>query len=134
MHCVLFTDGGSRGNPGPAGAGYVLYQDKDIKHKGSKYLGKKTNNEAEYSALVLGLEKAIELGFKDLEVNMDSELIVKQMRGEYKVKNKNLIALFANVIALTNKFDNISFKHIRREKNELADELVNEVLDKEMAK
>lgn len=129
MKYLLYTDGGARGNPGPAGAGFVLYENQKIKYKGSKYLGKKTNNEAEYEALILGLEKALDLKFDEVGVRMDSELIVKQMRGEYKVKNKNLIVLFAKAIALTNKFSNISFTHVRRENNELADELVNEILD-----
>ncbi len=128
MKVTLYSDGGSRGNPGPAGIGVVLEFGGKIE-KFKKYIGEATNNQAEYQALIFGLEKARDLGAKELEVFLDSELLVKQARGQYKVKNDGLKPLFAKVLSLTNKFENISFHHVVRAKNELADELVNEAVD-----
>ncbi|MFC1618042.1 ribonuclease HI family protein [Patescibacteria group bacterium] len=126
----LYTDGGSRGNPGPAGAGGVLILDKKKTFK--KYLGEMTNNQAEYSAMIEGMKLAAEEGVTELEVFLDSELIVKQMRGQYKVKNHGLKPLFAEALKLTNNFSNITFQHVYREKNQLADKLVNEAIDEAM--
>lgn len=124
----LYTDGGARGNPGPAGIGVVL-KVKSKKSKVKKYIGKATNNQAEYQALLAGLELAQSNGVDELKVFMDSELIVKQMQGEYRVKNPDLKPLFAQALALTNKFISVSWHHIPREKNKAADKLVNEAID-----
>ncbi len=129
----LFTDGGARGNPGPAGIGGVLKIEADSGETRTKsfkeYIGEATNNQAEYQALLAGLRLAAELKVEELIVNLDSELIVKQLRGEYKVKNVDLKPLFAEVLKRTNQFSNISFQHVPREKNTEADALVNKALD-----
>ncbi len=129
----LYTDGGARGNPGPAGIGVVL-KVKGQKSKVKKTIGTATNNQAEYQALIAGLELARTEQVEDLKVFMDSELIVKQMRGEYRVKNADLKPLFAKSLALTNKFNSIAFHHIPREKNKEADKLVNEAIDQATGK
>lgn len=130
MKMILHTDGGARGNPGPAGAGVVLSDEKGkiIKELGS-YLGVCTNNEAEYRALILGLDAAQGAGATKLDVFMDSELIVKQLKGEYKVKKHNMQKFFAEVQSHLPAFEDVTFNHVRREKNSHADSLVNEVLD-----
>src|SRR6185369_942816 len=129
---VIYTDGGARGNPGPAGAGVVILENgREIAAFG-KYLGdKQTNNYAEYQALILAIDDAKRLGFTDrhIEIRMDSELIVKQMRGEYKVKDKGLKIQNAKVHELLLEFQHISFVHVRREENSIADGLVNEAID-----
>lgn len=126
----LYTDGGSRGNPGPSATGYVvLSPDDEIIEKGSRYLGITTNNQAEYAALVDGLERCAQLGVENLEVYMDSLLIVNQVNGLFKVKNAELMPLYESVRKITNSFDSISFSHVRRELNSIADGLVNECLD-----
>jgi ribonuclease HI len=126
----LYTDGGARGNPGPAAYGYVLEADDGtvLAAHGEK-IGIATNNVAEYSALIAGLEKALELGVPRVEVVSDSELMVKQMRGEYRVKNEALRELFEEAGRLARRIGNVSFSAVRREHNELADRLVNEALD-----
>lgn len=129
-HLKIFTDGGSRGNPGPAASGAVLYsEDGEIIATASKYLGRDTNNQAEYTAIVIGLEKAKELGAETLELFMDSELAVKQLKGEYKVKNPEIAKRFLEVKNLIAQFDYVKIKHVRRELNKAADALVNKVLD-----
>jgi ribonuclease HI len=131
---IIHTDGGARGNPGPAGIGAVLSDENgEVIKELSKYIGKATNNQAEYQALVLALEEAKNIGAKEIDVFMDSELIVKQMNHEYKVKNKDLAPLFIKVYNLTLSFPKISFKHVRRENNKRADELVNLAIDKALA-
>ena len=127
------TDGGSRGNPGPGACGAVLkdHNGNIIDQKG-KYLGIRTNNEAEYHGLILGLELAINCNTDDLEVLMDSELIVKQLNGKYRVKEPRLIPLFTKVKTLSQKFDSISYFAIPREKNKEADAIVNRVLDEQI--
>jgi ribonuclease HI len=126
----LFTDGGARGNPGPAAYGYVLEADDGtvLAAHGEK-IGIATNNVAEYSALIAGLEKAVELGLPRVEVVSDSELMVKQMRGEYRVKNEALRELFEEAGRLARRIGDVRFSAVRREHNELADRLVNEALD-----
>lgn len=125
----LFTDGGSRGNPGPAGIGGVIYQaDKEIAHF-SKYLGTGTNNQAEYTALLTGLELAKKHKINNLQCFLDSELVVKQLNKEYRVKDADLAKLFVKVWNLGQEFDSISFNHVRREFNKEADRLVNLALD-----
>jgi ribonuclease H / adenosylcobalamin/alpha-ribazole phosphatase len=126
----LSTDGGARGNPGPAAYGYVLETDDGhVLAAHGETIGTATNNVAEYRALVAGLEKALELGVDELEVVSDSELLVKQMRGEYKVKNEALRELRDEAELLTGRLRKIAYTAVRREHNELADRLVNEALD-----
>jgi ribonuclease HI len=126
----LSTDGGARGNPGPAAAAYVLEaEDGTVLAAHAEAIGVATNNEAEYRALVAGLARAVELGVDKLEVVSDSELLVKQMRGEYRVKKPALQELFLEASKLARRLGAVSYTAVRREHNELADSLVNEVLD-----
>jgi ribonuclease HI/pterin-4a-carbinolamine dehydratase len=126
----LFTDGGSRGNPGPSAIGVVILDMEDnVVKKSSKYIGETTNNQAEYKALLEGLGLADESGIKELSVYMDSELIIKQINGFYKIKNPDLKPLFETVKDKALSFSRISFTHVPRAMNKLADELVNETLD-----
>ena len=130
MKAKLSTDGGARGNPGPAAYGYVLEtEDGHVLDARGEAIGIATNNVAEYRALVAGLEKAVELGVDELEVISDSELLVKQMTGEYKVKNAALRELSLEAARLARNLRWVSYKAVRREHNELADRLVNEALD-----
>jgi ribonuclease HI len=126
----LFTDGGARGNPGPAAYGYVLEtEDGTVLAARGEAIGVATNNVAEYRALLAGLAKAVELHVRELEVVSDSELLVKQMRGEYRVKNEALRALSLEAAQLARRIGAVSYRHVRRAHNELADRLVNEALD-----
>jgi ribonuclease HI len=128
----LFTDGGARGNPGPAAAAFVLEaEDGTVLDARGEAIGVATNNVAEYRALLAGLEKAAELGVDELEVVSDSELLVKQMRGEYKVKNAALIDLSLEASRLAKQVGSVRYTAVRREHNELADRLVNDALDQE---
>jgi len=127
----LFSDGGSRGNPGNAGCGFVLLNESGEEiFAGKKFIGIATNNVAEYQALILGLEKAEELGIPEISCFLDSELVVKQLNGEYKVKHKDMIPLFQTVKKLSPSFATIRFQHVRREENTRADELANEAMDR----
>jgi ribonuclease HI len=126
----LFTDGGARGNPGPAAYGFVLEaEDGTVLAAEGEAIGVATNNVAEYAALVAGLKKAIELHVPELEVISDSELLVKQMRGEYRVKNEGLRPLFLDASRLAMLLQSVEYRHVKRAHNELADRLVNEALD-----
>jgi ribonuclease HI len=126
----LFTDGGARGNPGPAAFAYVLEAaDGTVLAAHGETIGVATNNVAEYRGLVAGLTKALELAVPEIEVLSDSELLVKQMRGEYKVKNEALRDLSLQATKLARQLDKVEYRHVRRELNELADTLVNEALD-----
>lgn len=128
---IIFTDGGSRGNPGPAGAGAIIYDaDKKVVAEISEYLGVTTNNQAEYRAILAAIKKAVSLGATEAEFYMDSELAVKQLNREYKVKNKDLAPLFLAIYNLTLSFKKITFTHIPRERNKEADRLANEAMDK----
>ena len=130
MKARLSTDGGARGNPGPAAYAYVLEDEHgDVLVAHGEAIGVATNNVAEYSALVAGLEKALELGVRELEVISDSELMVKQMRGEYKVKNEALRGLSLEASRIARGIGSVRYTAVRREHNELADRLVNEALD-----
>ncbi len=130
MRAKLWTDGGARGNPGPAAYGYVLEADDGtVLAAHGEAIGEATNNVAEYRALVAGLEKAHELGVDELEVVSDSELLVKQMGGEYKVKNEALRELSVEAGRLARQLGSVRYTAVRREHNELADRLVNEALD-----
>jgi ribonuclease HI/pterin-4a-carbinolamine dehydratase len=127
----VYGDGGSRGNPGPAASGFVVYDsnDKEV-YKGGRYLGITTNNQAEYDSLYLALSKCRELGAKKVDVFMDSQLVVRQMKREYKVKNLDIKIVFDKIQSeLTPKFDEISYTHVPRELNKVADSEVNKVLD-----
>ncbi len=131
MKAKLFTDGGSRGNPGPAAYGFVLEaEDGTVLDARGEAIGIATNNVAEYSALVAGLERAAEAGVDELEVVSDSELLVKQMRGEYRVKNRALQDLFLDASRAARRIRRVTYTAVRREHNELADSLVNEALDR----
>ena len=136
MEIVIHTDGGSRGNPGPAASAFVVEQEGLIIFKGSKYLGKVTNNFAEYTGVIIALEWFLSSPFLNSELSvvnfvLDSELIVRQINGLYKVKDENLQKLFTevkNLITKTNK--KMTFKNVPREQNKIADQLVNEELDR----
>lgn len=130
MKARLSTDGGARGNPGPAAYGYVLETgDGHVLAAHGEAIGVATNNVAEYRALIAGLEKAAELGVDELDVVSDSELLVKQMRGEYRVKNAALKELHDEAGRLARDLRRVAYTAVRREHNELADRLVNEALD-----
>ena len=130
MKALLYTDGGARGNPGPAAYGFVLEADDGtVLAAEGEAIGEATNNTAEYRGLIAGLARAAELAVPEVEVRSDSELLVKQMRGEYRVKNENLRALSLEAARLARRIGKVTYVHVRREKNELADRLVNEALD-----
>ena len=130
MKARLFTDGGARGNPGPAASAFVLEaEDGTVLEARGTAIGVATNNVAEYRALVEGLRRATELGVDELEVVSDSELIVKQMRGEYRVKNEALRALNREASTLAGGMKRVVYTAVRRDQNEHADRLVNEALD-----
>ena len=131
MKATLYTDGGARGNPGPAASAFVLEaEDGTVLDARGDTIGVATNNVAEYRALLAGLERAVEVGVDELEVVSDSELLVKQMRGEYKVKNAALRELSLEAARLAREIGKVSYRAVRREHNELADRLVNEALDR----
>ena len=130
MKARLYTDGGARGNPGPAACAYVLEaEDGTVLAAEGRTIGVATNNVAEYRGLVAGLEKALELALPDVLVLSDSELMVKQMRGEYRIKNAALRDLAIEAARLARQLAKIEYRHVARERNELADRLVNEALD-----
>ncbi|MCE5190477.1 MAG: ribonuclease HI family protein [Actinomycetia bacterium] len=127
---TLYTDGGSRGNPGPAGIGIVLLRESgDICCSGGRYLGECTNNIAEYQALIWGLQTALACDVTDLVVRCDSELIVKQMRGEYRVKNAGLQPLHARAKEAARALSSVRYEHVPREQNKRADALANAAMD-----
>jgi ribonuclease HI len=129
MGLTLFIDGAARGNPGPAAFAFVISRDGKTIVEEKGLLGSTTNNVAEYTALVRALERAAELGTDRLLVNSDSELLVKQMNGQYRVKNEDLKTLYDEAKRLTSRFDTVTIRHIRREQNGRADQLCNEALD-----
>lgn len=127
---IIYTDGGARNNPGPAGIGAVLMdENRKIIFEISEYIGEATNNQAEYKAVIAALKKAKELKAEELDFYLDSELVVKQLNREYRVKDKDLAPLFLQIHNLSMSFKKIIFKHIRRELNEEADALVNLAID-----
>lgn len=129
----LYTDGAARGNPGPAAAGIVIEDDDGrMLWQEGRYLGETTNNVAEYRALLLGLQKASELGRGALVVRMDSELVVKQLEGSYRVKHPALIPLYRQALALCQSFQSWRAEHVPREQNSLADRLANQALDERL--
>jgi ribonuclease HI len=130
VKATLYTDGGARGNPGPAAAAYVLEtEDGTVLEARGEVIGVATNNVAEYRALVAGLAKALERGVDEVEVVSDSELVVKQMNGEYRVKNAALVELSLEAARLARRIGKVRYRSVRRAENELADRLVNEALD-----
>jgi ribonuclease HI len=125
-HWKLFTDGASKGNPGQAGAGWVLVNPADeTVLKEGKYLGEATNNEAEYQALILGLKKSLHSGVKEIVVHMDSELLVRQLKGIYKVRNPRMAVFYREVNDLLPKFEKYEIIHVPREQNREADAMAN---------
>lgn len=137
MDVRIYTDGGARGNPGPAASGAVIKLlengiESETLTKTSRYLGKTTNNQAEYYAIIIGLEKAKKLGAKRVELYMDSELATKQLKGEYRVRDSEIAKRFLEVKNLMQNFASVKVVHVRREKNKEADALVNQCLDASM--
>ncbi len=131
MMIKIYSDGGARGNPGKAGIGAILYNEKDeVLATISQFIGQATNNQAEYKAIIAGLKKAKELKASEVIAYLDSELIVKQVRGEYKVKNKDLAPLFLELYKLKLAFKKSHFIHIPRERNKEADKLANQAMDR----
>ncbi len=128
---LVFADGASRGNPGPASIGAVIYDQTGREaHVVSRRIGRKTNNEAEYQAAIAGLEAALALGVKDVELRMDSELVVRQLTGHYRVRNPRLQPLFARLLDLRRRFDQFDVRSIPRIQNRRADQLANLALDR----
>ena len=127
---VIYSDGGSRGNPGPSAAGYVILNNRqEVVEEGGEYLGITTNNIAEYQGVLLGLEKALELGYKKVDFKVDSMLVVNQMKGFYKIKNRELWPVHERIRMLMEQFERVTFTHVNRQFNQLADGMVNKTLD-----
>jgi ribonuclease HI len=132
MNCTIYTDGGARGNPGPgAAAAVILNEEEDVVSEVSAYLGATTNNVAEYEALLLALQRARELGYERASIRMDSELIVRQLNGIYKVKDPKMRELYGQAVRALRGFTDWNVVHVPRSENKRADELVNEVLDEQ---
>lgn len=127
---TVFTDGGSRGNPGPAGIGVVISRDDELVEEHGAFLGEKTNNQAEYAALMSGLERAAKYTDDEVTVTMDSELVVRQMLGQYKVKSPELQKLHHQAKALEKHFKQVTYTHTLREGNKRADALANLAMDR----
>lgn len=127
---IIYSDGGSRGNPGPSAAGYVVMNTSyEVIDQGGQYLGLTTNNQAEYHGVRLGLEKALEMGARTVDFRSDSMLVVNQMNGIYAIKNRELWPIYERIQALVGQFERVTFTHVRREFNSLADGLVNKTLN-----
>jgi len=131
MQALIHIDGGARGNPGPAAAGVCITtpDGSEPLHEAGYWLGELTNNEAEYQGLLHALKVATQLGFESIHIRSDSELMVKQIKGEYRVKADNLKPLFADATQKLRKFPKWSIEHVRREKNKRADQLANMAMD-----
>lgn len=130
MKLTVHVDGGARGNPGPAAiAAVITGAGGEVVDSAAQVIGRATNNVAEYRALIFGIERAVALGATELELVGDSELIVKQVRGEYRVKDRNLKPLHAAATSALRDLDGWSIRHVKRDQNAHADELVNEALD-----
>jgi len=129
-HVEIYVDGGARGNPGPAGVGVLILDSSGKKIKDlAKYIGEATNNIAEYSALLYGLEEALILRADQIKINLDSELVAKQLLGEYRVKDANIRPLFERAMNMLKSFKNFEINHIDRSKNKEADKLVNKAIN-----
>ena len=134
-HLITYTDGGSRGNPGPSASGVVIKDAHGTTIKAfGEWLGRQTNNYAEYTAILQALRAAKEFGAETVEMRMDSELAVKQLKGEYKVKNPGIAAIFLRIHNELIGFKKVTFHHVRREFNTEADAEVNKTLDKHLGK
>jgi ribonuclease HI len=130
----VYSDGAARGNPGPAGAGAVLTDSAgNVIARLGRYLGRQTNNVAEYEGLLLGLKHARELGYREVEVRADSQLLIRQLKGEYAVRHAGLKPLHAEALRVLRSFDRFDLQHVPREENALADEMSNRAIDEEMA-
>ncbi len=130
MTVVAYADGASRGNPGLASYGVVVYDaDGRELHTGARALGRATNNQAEYQGVIAALEAALGLGAREVELRMDSELVIRQLSGRYKVRNPGLIPLHKRILALRERFDRVTLVHVPRAQNRVADKLANEALD-----
>lgn len=130
LELIIYTDGGSRGNPGPSASGYVILDSEEkVLEEGGEYLGITTNNQAEYQAVKLALEQAVKYHPHKITFRIDSELVVEQMRGQYQIRNRDLWPVHAHIQELLLQFSKVSFVHVRRELNTLADAKVNEILD-----
>ncbi|HEX4662201.1 MAG TPA: reverse transcriptase-like protein [Candidatus Saccharimonadales bacterium] len=133
--CIVYSDGGSRGNPGPSAAGFIIMNDREeVLFEGGKYLGITTNNQAEYQGVLSGLEKAREMGARQVEFRLDSLLVVNQMNGLYQIKNRDLWPIHERIKQLVASLESVRFIHVRREFNRLADGMVNKILDAEAAR
>lgn len=137
MKVRIYTDGGSRGNPGPSASGAVIKElhgekEGEIIANVGRYLGKTTNNQAEYTAIIIGLERAKTIGATEVDMLMDSELAVRQLNGVYKVKNPDIAKRFVEVHNLIQDFKKVTFRHIPRERNKEADALVNKTIDEHL--
>ena len=132
---IIYTDGGSRGNPGPSAAGYVMLDtERHVLDQGGEYLGITTNNQAEYHGVRLGLERAKAAGFRSVDFYIDSMLVVNQMNGLYKIKNRELWPIHEKIRSLVATFEAVTFTHVLREHNQLADSMVNRTLDEHQRK
>ena len=129
-HLIIYTDGGSRGNPGPSASGFVLKnaQEKTL-FEGGKYLGITTNNQAEYQAVKLALEKAMEMGAQYIQFRLDSQLVVNQLNGSFQIRNRDLWPIHTAIKEYIARFKEVTFTHVRREFNHEADAMVNKILD-----
>jgi ribonuclease HI len=130
MKVVAYADGASRGNPGPSSYGVVVYDGggKEL-HRSSRALGHGTNNQAEYQGAIAALEAALGLGAREVELRMDSELVIRHLTGRYKVRNPKLIPLYKRILDLRSRFDSVALTHVPRAQNGVADGLANEALD-----
>lgn len=129
-HVIIYSDGGSRGNPGPSASGFVIMNgNEEVIHQGGLYLGITTNNQAEYHGVRLGLEKALEMGARSVDFRMDSLLVVNQLTGIYKIKNRDLWPINEKIKEIATHFDTVTYTHVRREFNQLADGMVNKILN-----
>ncbi|MDZ4278757.1 MAG: ribonuclease HI family protein [Dehalococcoidia bacterium] len=129
---MAYADGASRGNPGPASLGVVIYDGSGRElHRSHRALGRATNNEAEYSAAIAAIEAAIGLGARDVALRMDSELVVRQLSGRYRVRNPRLARLYKRVLALRGQLERLTVEHVPRAQNREADRLANQALDQQ---
>ncbi|MDB5163351.1 MAG: fructose-2,6-bisphosphatase, putative phosphoglycerate mutase [Candidatus Saccharibacteria bacterium] len=127
---TIFSDGGSRGNPGPSAGGFVIINNRqEVIAEGGEYIGITTNSQAEYQGVRLGLEEAEKLGYKKIDFKVDSMMVVNQMKGYYKIKNRELWPIHERILTLMKKFDRVTFTHVPRQFNQLADGMVNKTLD-----
>jgi len=127
---TIYSDGGSRGNPGPSAAGFIILNNRqEVISEGGEYLGITTNNQAEYQGVRIGLEEAEKLGFKKIDFKLDSMMVVNQMKGYYKIKNRELWPIHERILLIMTKFDRVTFTHVPRQFNQLADGMVNKTLD-----